>query len=94
MTVEIFDPETPVGKFSSLKLTLFCEIFCDANDFGNGCYVSIRGKGFSKSVFDIRYDKSFNLAESDLWLKNWAKNYWNGCFGAWSIKNLQLVKLS
>lgn len=93
MTVEIYDPDTPSGMFSSLKLYLFCEFFCDPNDFGNGCYVSIRGEGFSKNVFDIRYDKSFNIDEPDVWLKNWAKNYWNGCNGAWKTKSLQILKI-
>ena len=93
MTVEIFDPETPVGMFSGLRLYLFCEFFRDTNDFGNGCYFSICGEGFSTNVFDIRFDKSFNIDEPDVWLKNWAKNYWNGCNGAWKIKSLQILKI-
>lgn len=93
MTVEISDPDTPVGMSSGLKLYLFCEVFCDPNDFGNGCYICIRGEGFSKTVVDVRYDKSFNIDAPDVWLKNWAKNYWNGCNGAWSIKCLQILKI-
>lgn len=93
MTIEIYDPDTPVGMFSSLRLYLFCEVFCDPKDFGNGAYVSIRGEGFSKNVFDVRYDKSFSLDFPDVWLKNWAKNYWNGSNGAWKIKNLQILKI-
>lgn len=93
LTVEIYDPATLVGMFSGLRLYLFCDVFCDPNDFGNGCYVSIRGEGFSKNVFDVRYDKSFNFDEPAEWLKKWAKNYWNGCNGAWSIKSLQVLKI-
>lgn len=93
MTVEIYDPNSPVEMFSSLSLYLFCDVFCDPKDFGNGCYISIRGDDFSNTVFDVRYDKSFNINEPDLWLKNWAKNYWNGSFGAWSLKRLQISKL-
>ena len=93
MTVEIFDPENPVGMFSDLKLYFLCEVFCNPDDFGNGCYVSIRGEGYSKYVYDVRYDKSFNIDEIDIWLKNWAKNYWNGCNGAWKIKSLQILKI-
>lgn len=93
MTVEIFDPETPVGMFSGLKLSLFCDVFRDSNDFGNGCYVSIHGKGFSKNVFDVRYDSSFKFDEADVWLENWAKNYWNGCNGAWKFKSCQILKI-
>ena len=93
MTVDIYDPNTPVGMFSGLRLYLFCEVSCDSNDSGNGCYISIRGEGFSRNVFDVRYDKSFNINESDVWLTNWAKNYWNGSYGAWSIKRLQISKL-
>ena len=44
-------------------------------------------------VFDVRYDKSFNVDKPDVWLKNWAKNYWNGCNGAWKIKRLQILKI-
>lgn len=93
MMVEIYDPDSPVGKFSCLKLNLFCDVFCDPNDFGNGCYITIRGEGFFKNVIDLRYDKSFNIVESDVWLKNWAKNYWNGCNGAWKVKSLQILKI-
>ena len=93
ITVEIYDPDTPVGKLSSLRLYLFCEVYYNPNDFGNGCYVSIRGEGFTSTVIDVRYDKSFNFDEADVWLNNWAKNYWNGCNGAWSIKSLQILKI-
>ena len=93
MTVDIYDPNTPVGMLSCLSLYLFCDVFCDPNDFGNGCYVSIRGEGFSKQIIDVRYDKSFNYNDPGAWLKKWAQNYWNGDNGAWSIKSLQLVKL-
>lgn len=93
MTVEIYDPESLVGKFSSLRLYLFCDVFCETNDFGNGCYVSIHGEGFSKNVYDVRYDNSFNLDEADLWLKDWAQNYWDGCNGAWKIKSIQVLKI-
>lgn len=93
MSVEIYDPKASDAMFSCLRLHLFCDVFCDTHDFGNGCYVSIRGEGFSKNVFDVRYDKSFNIDEPDVWLKNWAKNYWNGCNGAWSVKNLQILKI-
>lgn len=93
MTVEIYDPDTPVGMFSSLRLCLFCEVICHPNDFGNGCYIAISGEGFSKNVFDVRYDKAFNIDETDIWLKNWAKNYWNGSNGAWKIKSIQILKI-
>ena len=93
MSVEIYDPKVPVGMFSGLWLYLFCEVFCDPNDFGNGCYVSIHGEAFSKHVFDVRYDKSFNINDPDVWFKKWAKNYWNGCNGAWKIKSLQILKI-
>lgn len=93
MTVEIYDPNTLVEMSSGLRLYLFCEVFCDPNDFGNGTYISIRGEDFSKIVYDVRYDKSFNIDEPDVWLKNWAKNYWNGISGAWSIKRLKISKL-
>lgn len=93
MTCEIYDPKSNFGQFSCLRLYLFCDVICDNNDFGNGCYVSIRGDGFFKNVFDVRYDKSFNLDEPDIWLKNWAKNYWNGRNGSWKIKSIQILKI-
>ena len=93
MNVEIYDPNTPKGMFSGLRLCLFCDVFCDSGDYGNGCFVSIRGDDFSENVFDVRYDKTFNIDEPDVWFKNWAKNYWNGRYGAWRIKRLQILKL-
>lgn len=94
MIVEIYDPNAPEGMSYGESLYLFCEVFHDPHDFGNGCYVSISGEDFSKNVFDVRYDKSFNLDEPDLWLKNWAKNYWNGCYGSWRVKRLQILNLN
>lgn len=93
MTVEIYDPGTPVGMFSSLRLYLFCDVFYDPDDYGNGCYLSIHGECFSRLTFDVRYDKSFHRNEADVWLKEWAKNYWSGRHGAWSIKSLQILKI-
>lgn len=93
MTVDIYDPDTPVGVSSGLRFYLFCDVFCDLNDFGNGCYVTIRGEGFSKIVYDVRYDKTFNIDEPDVWLKDWAKNYWSGRNGSWSVKSLQILKV-
>ena len=93
MTVDIYDPNTPEGMFSGLRLYLFCEVFYDPDDYGNGCFVSIRGEGFTRQIFDVRFDKSFHIKEPGDWLKKWAQNYWNGVFGAWSIKRLQILKL-
>lgn len=93
MTVDIFDPKTPEETCSGLRLYLFCDFSCDSQDYGNGCFVSIRGDGFTKQIFDLRYDKAFDINEADVWLKKWALNYWNGLNGAWSIKSLQIVKL-
>lgn len=94
MIVDIYDPNAPVGMSYGERLCLFCEVFCDFKNYGNGCYVSISGKDFFRNVFDVRYDKSFHINEPDVWLKNWAKNNWNGCYGAWSIKSLQILKLN
>lgn len=93
MTVDIYDPNTPEGMLSGLRLYLFCEVFRDPGDYGNGSYLSIRGEGFSKQIFDVRFDKSFHINEPDVWIKNWAQNYWSGVNGAWSIKRLQIEKL-
>ena len=93
MTVDIVDPNIPEGMLSGVRLYLFCDVFCDSHDYGNGCFLSIRGEGFSKLIIDVRYDNSFHINEPDEWLKNWAKNYWNGCNGAWRIKRLQITKI-
>lgn len=93
MIVDVYDPNTPDGMFSGLRLYLFCEVLSDVNDYGNGCYISIRGEGFSKQIFDVRFDKSFHLNEPDVWLKKWAENYWNGVYGVWAIRRLQIIKL-
>lgn len=93
MTVDIYDPNTPEGMFSGLRLYLFCDVCYDPDDYGNGCFLYIRGEGFSTQIFDLRYDKSFHINEPDVWLKKWAQNYWNGVYGAWSIRSLQILKL-
>lgn len=93
MIVDIYDPNTPDDMWSGLRLYLFCDVFYDPDDYGNGCYLFVRGNDFERQVFDVRYDKSFHIKKADVWFREWAKNYWNGRYGSWSIKRLQISKL-
>ena len=93
MIVDIYDPCTPKGMFSCLRIYLFCEVLYDPKNYGNGCYLFICGNDFSDLYYDVRFDKSFHRNKADVWLKEWAKNYWSGLYGSWGIKRLQISKV-
>lgn len=93
MIVTIYDPVAPEKMFTGLKIYLTCSVFYDPDDYGNGCYLSITGNDFQRQFYDVRYDKSFHRLQADEWFVAWAKNYWSGCYGAWSIANLNIEKL-
>lgn len=93
MNVKITNPETPKGMISELYFEIDCNFVYDAEQYGNGYYVSLKGKEFYKQVIDLRYDGSFNRNEKEKWLENWAKSYWTGKNGAWAIKSLEISKV-
>jgi hypothetical protein len=73
--------------------TLNCWFSYDEEQYGNGHYVSIKGKDFSPQYFDIRYDRSFNRSNKSKWLEEWARSYWSGENGAWSIKEIDIIPI-
>ena len=73
--------------------TLNCWFSYDEEQYGNGHYVSIKGKDFSLLYFDIRYDRSFNRSNKSKWLEEWARSYWSGENGVWSIKEIDIVPI-
>lgn len=93
MIVDIYDPNSIERMFSCVRLYLNCSVFYDPDDYGNGCYLFISGNDFNEKIYDVRFDKSFSIEKSCDWFNGWATNYWSGKFGAWSIRNLQIVKL-
>lgn len=93
MNVMIKDPQTAEGMTSGLFFELTCYFVYDEEQYGNGHYLSIEGKGFSPQHFDLRYDKSFRRNEKEKWLENWARNYWSGKNGAWAIESLEIIKV-
>ena len=93
MKVIITDPNTEEGLMSELFFDLLCTFVYDENQYGNGHYLSIRGKDFYRQVIDLRYDQSFEREHKEKWLENWARNYWSGKDGAWSIKSLEISKV-
>lgn len=93
MKVVITDPNTREGMTSSLYFELECSFEYNPRQYGNGYYLSIRGKGFSPQAFDLRYDKSFNPDKKVEWLAEWAKFYWSGKNGAWKVKTLEIMKV-
>ena len=92
MKVVITDPNTEKGMTSELRFDLDCTFTYDEAQYGNGHYVGISGKEFCRQVIDLRYDTSFNRNEKEQWLEKWAKSYWSGENGAWTIKSLEITK--
>lgn len=92
MKVKITDPETPKGMFSELFFDLKCSFAYDEEQYGNGHYVCIKGKEFYKQIIDLRYDRSFDRNNKEKWLEKWAKSYWSGKNGSWTIKSLEITK--
>lgn len=93
MNVMIKDPKTPEGMTSGLCFELTCSFTYDEENYGNGHYVAIEGKEFYRQIIDLRYDLSFDRNNKEKWLENWARNYWSGTNGAWTIENLEIVKV-
>lgn len=93
MNVRITDPNTPDGMTSELSFNLTCSFAYDEEQYGNGHYLVIKGKGFSPQHIDLRYDTSFKRDKKEKWLENWARNYWSGKNGAWAIKSLEITKI-
>lgn len=89
IAVIITDPDTE----SEFQFKLNCFFCYEEEQYGNGHYVSIVGKDFSKQVIDLRYDTSFDRNNKEKWIEHWAKTYWNGKDGAWSIKSLKITKV-
>lgn len=73
--------------------SLNCNFFYDEEQYGNGHYVSIVGKDFSKQVIDLRYDTSFDRNNKEKRIEHWAKAYWNGKDGAYSLESFEIIKL-
>lgn len=93
MKVTIIDPNAKEGVESCLYFDLDCNFVYDSEQYGNGYYVSISGKGFYRQVIDLRYDKSFDRHNKVKWLEDWAKNYWSGENGSWIIKTLEIINV-
>lgn len=93
MNVTIEDPNTKDGMSSGLFFILDCDFVYDEEQYGNGYYVSMKGKDFSSKYLDIRYDKSFNRSNKSKWLEEWARNYWSGKNGAWIVKKIDIVPM-
>lgn len=93
MKVTIEDPNTKYGMVSGLFFVLECNFCYDEEQYGNGHWVSIWGKDFSPRYLDIRYDVSFNRSNKSKWLEEWARSYWSGKNGSWSVKEIDIVPM-
>lgn len=92
ITAIIANPKTEAGMCSDLVLKLTARFTYDANQYGNGYYVTIYGdKGF-ENVIDLRYDKGFNRNRKLAWLVKWAEDYWNGENGAYLLKSITVSR--
>lgn len=94
MKVTIHNPETPAEMTSDLLLIIDCNFAYDAEQYGNGHYVSLKNKNlpFGKEIIDLRYDKTFDRDNKTEWLEKWARNYWSGKNGAYAVKKLAITK--
>ena len=93
MKVVITDPDTKEGMTSGLFFDIDCYFIYDEEQYGNKHYVYLKnGEGFEHYI-DLRYDASFRSDRKEEWLENWARNYWSGKNGAWSIKTLEIIKV-
>ena len=89
-----YEMKVVITKDGSEKTYSFeCGFSYDEEQYGNGYYVSIEGEDFYPKYFDIRYDRSFNRSNKSKWLEEWARSYWSGENGAWSIKEIDIVPM-
>lgn len=93
MKVVIEDPNTPEGMTSGLFFKLNCSFHYDKDQYGNGHYVSIKGENFFPECLDLRYDHSFDRNKKEEWLEAWARSYWSGKNGAWTVKTIEITKM-
>ncbi len=76
-----------------VAFNLNCNFFYDEDQYGNGHYVSIIGKEFSKQVIDLRYDISFDRNNKEKWIEKWIKSQWCGKDVAYSLESFKIIKL-
>lgn len=82
LEITIMDPKS----FNRKKLYLAASFAKMENTYGNGMYLSIKGRGETKfeQLFDVRYiDIDPNNLE--VFIAKWAYSYWSGTNGAWDI---------
>lgn len=91
--VVIYNPDTQKGMNSDIYLDLTAEFEYNPKQYGNGHYVCIKGDGFTKESYDIRYDRSFNRNRIEQWLEEWAHWYWSGKNGAYAVKSIKVAKI-
>lgn len=83
-----FEPKFSVDKLLNFEV----DFSFDENDYGNGAYVLIESNdGFCRSI-DLRYDKNFCNDRKEVWLAQWAYNYWNGENGSYKVRRLTIEK--
>jgi len=91
--VTIYNPETEKGFNSDLQFVLLASFYYDKDQYGNGYYVSIKGKEFYENYIDLRYNQEFEPTEKMTWLTHWACNYWSGKNGVYKLKYIAITDL-
>lgn len=92
MTVVIKDPKEPAG-FGAIVLNLIAEFAYDEKQYGNGYSVCIKDDKVFRICYDLRYYKDFDKDKKDVWLLNWAKEYWSGTNGAYELVKFSIEKI-
>ncbi|MBR5276781.1 MAG: hypothetical protein IKU35_06575 [Bacteroidaceae bacterium] len=98
LKVIICDPNTKEGMNSDLFFDLDdCAICYDPADYGNGCvaYIGSRDGFFDlhrNICIDLRYEKGFRKEDAEAWFEKWAREYWNGEGGNYTVKRIVITK--
>lgn len=93
MKVTITAPETSEEMKRELQYDLDCCFCYDPDTYGKKTYLSIttEDRRFD-NYYDLRYDENFHRDKKEKFLEYWAKSYWSGKNGAWTIKSLEITK--
>jgi hypothetical protein len=88
LDVSLISPD--LTERNELKLKV---VFAKSNSgYGNDTYMRVNGRDGNsfEQLYDIRYDKNFSSKRPEVYIANWAYNYWSGENGAWSITGISI----
>ena len=91
--VIITNPNTEKDMVSELLFELDCRFHYYPDGYGKKTWLSITSEdGRFNNNYDLQYDQNFHRDKKEEFLEYWARNYWTGENGAWTIKSLEIIK--